>query len=169
MRKLLPLIVVLLAVSGGPVALGAGGVSVQPGDRAFGTVATGDSPVLSEAITNGSGADVTITIDSGGNSAFAIVNDNCSGTLGDTQTCGFDVRYRPTSSGPDSSTLTVDEGAAGTDTFSLTGAAVANRFQLVDPTPSPGFGTVAVGDTSNAKQVTVQNHTDFPADPNPHM
>jgi hypothetical protein len=169
MRKLLPLIVVLLAVSGGPVALGAGGVSVQPGDRAFGTVATGDSPVLSESITNGSGADVTITIDSGGNSAFAIVNDNCSGTLGDTQTCGFDVRYRPTSSGPDSSTLTVDEGAAGTDTFSLTGAAVANRFQLVDPTPSPGFGTVAVGDTSNAKQVTVQNHTDFPADPNPHM
>jgi Abnormal spindle-like microcephaly-assoc'd, ASPM-SPD-2-Hydin len=169
MRKLVPLIVVLLAVAGGPTALGAGGVSVDPGDRSFGTVATGDSPTLSESITNGSGADVTITIDSGGNSAFAIVNDNCSGTLGDTQTCGFDVRYQPTSSGLDSSTLTVDEGAAGIDTFSLTGSAVANRFQLVDPTPSPGFGTVAVGDTSNAKQVTVQNHTDFSADPNPHI
>jgi hypothetical protein len=169
MRKLLPVIVVLLAVSGGPNALGAGGVSVDPGDLSFGTVATGDTPTLSESITNGSGGDVSIAIDPGGNNAFAVVNDNCTGNLPDGQVCTFGVRYGPGAAGDDSSTLTVDEGVAGTDTFSLTGSAVAHRFQLVDPTPSPGFGTVAVGDTSNAKQVTVQNHTDFSADPNPHM
>ena len=169
MRKLLPLIVVLFAAAGGPSALGAGGVSVDPGDLSFGTVATNDSTTQPETITNASGGDVVISLDTGSNGAFSIVNDNCSGTLPDTQTCGFDVRYHPTSSGSDSSTLTVDEGAAGTDTFSLSGSAVANRFQLVDPTPSPGFGTVAVGETSDAKQVKVQNHTDFSADPNPHM
>lgn len=167
-RKLLPLIVVLLAVAGGPTAFGAGGVTVDPGGLSFGTVATNDSPKQSETITNASGSDVVISLDPGNNSAFSILNDNCSGTLGDTQTCGFDVRYHPTSSGSDSSTLTVDEGAVGTDTFSLTGSAVTNRFHFTS-TPPPGFGTIAVGDTSNAKQVTFQNQTGFSADPNPQI
>ena len=39
----------------------------------------------------------------------------------------------PGSAGSDSSTLTVDEGAAGSDTFSLSGTGVANRFIFTTP------------------------------------
>ena len=42
---------------------------------------------------------------------------------------------------------------------------VANRFNFTDPLRRPGFGTIAVGDTSDAKEVTVQNHTDSPGRP----
>jgi hypothetical protein len=164
MRKLVILITLALAV-GSPSALGAGGVTVAPGDLSFGTVATGDSPARQETITNGSGGDVIITIASGANNAFAILNDTCSGTLGDTQTCSFDVRYQPSSQGADTSTLTVDEGVAGTDTFVLSGSAVANRFQFTSP-PSGNFGTVATGDTAGPRQFTAHNQTSFGADPN---
>jgi len=132
----------------------------------FGTVATVDSPTRQETITNTSGGDVNITLDSGSDNAFAVVNDSCSGTLGDTQTCNFDVRYSPTSPGADSSTLTVDEGVAGTDTFALTGSAVANRFHFTSGSGS--FGSVAVGDSAG-KQFTAHNQTDFDANPNAHV
>ena len=169
MRKLLPLIVVLLAVTGGSSALGAGGVGVDPGDLSFGRVATGDSATKQETITNGSGGDVAISLDGGNNAAFSIVNDNCSGNLPDGQTCTFGVRYAPGSAGSDSSTLTVDEGAAGSDTFSLSGTGVANRFIFTTPPGSSAFPDTAIGDTSGSKQITITNNTDYPGNPNVHL
>ncbi len=169
MRKLLPLIVVLLAVTGGSSALGAGGVAVDPGDLSFGRVATGDSATKQETITNGSGGDVAISLDGGNNAAFSIVNDNCSGNLPDGQTCTFGVRYAPSSAGSDSSTLTVDEGAAGSDTFSLSGTGVANRFIFTTPPGSSAFPDTAIGDTSGSKQITITNNTDYPGNPNVHL
>src|SRR6476659_665693 len=120
MRKLtlLMALVLALAAAGGSSALGASGVNVNPGDLSFGRVATGDSPAQQEKITNGSGGDVAIALDSG-NGPFSIDNDNCSGNLPDGGTCTFDVRYSPGSAGGDSGTLTVGEGGAGTDTFAL--------------------------------------------------
>ena len=169
MRKLTLVIVVLLAATGGPTALGAGGVAVNPGDLSFGRVATGDSPTQQEKITNGSGADAVIALDTGSNGAFSIVNDSCTGTLADGQNCTFGVQYNPSSTGSDSSTLTVDEGAAGTDTFALSGTGVANRFIFSNQPGNPDFGNVAVGDTSGSKQITITNNTDYPDNPNVHL
>ena len=169
MRKLTLVIVVLLAATGGPTALGAGGVAVNPGDLSFGRVATGDSPTQQEKITNGSGSDAVIALDTGGNGAFSIVNDSCTGTLPDGQNCTFGVQYNPSSTGSDSSTLTVDEGAAGTDTFALSGTGVANRFIFTNQPGNPDFGNVAVGDTSGSKQITITNNTDYPDNPNVHL
>ena len=169
MRKLLSLIVILIAVTGGSSALGAGGVGVDPGDLSFGRVATGDSPTKQETITNGSGGDVAISLDSGNNAAFSIVNDSCSGNLPDGQTCTFGVRYAPSSAGGDSSTLTVDEGAAGSDTFSVSGTGVANRFIFTNPPANSDFPTTAIGDTSGSKEITITNNTDSPGNPNVHL
>ena len=171
MRKLTPLIALALAlaVAGGSSALGASGVAVNPGDLSFGRVATGDSPTQQEQITNGSGSDAVIALDTGGNGAFSIVNDSCTGTLPDGQNCTFGVQYNPSSTGSDSSTLTVDEGAAGTDTFALSGTGVANRFIFTNQPGNPDFGNVAVGDTSGSKQITITNNTDYPDNPNVHL
>jgi ASPM-SPD-2-Hydin domain-containing protein len=169
MRKLTLVIVVLLAATSGPTALGAVGVAVNPGDLSFGRVATGDSPTQQEKITNGSGADAVIALDTGSNGAFSIVNDNCTGPLPDGQNCTFGVQYNPSSAGGDSSTLTVDEGAAGTDTFALSGTGVANRFIFTNPPGNPDFGNVAIGDTSGSKQITITNNTDYPDNPNVHL
>ena len=142
---------------------------MNPGDLSFGRVATGDSPTQQEKITNGSGADAVIALDTGSNGAFSIVNDSCTGTLADGQNCTFGVQYSPSSTGSDSSTLTVDEGAAGTDTFALSGTGVANRFIFTNQPGNPDFGNVAVGDTSGSKQITITNNTDYPDNPNVHL
>ena len=79
------------------------------------------------------------------------------------------MQYNPSSAGSDSSTLTVDEGAAGTDTFALSGTGVANRFIFTNQPGNPDFGNVAVGDTSGSKQITITNNTDYPDNPNVHL
>ena len=115
-----------------------------------------DSSDLSETITNTSGGDVDISLDTSGNSAFSIANDNCTGTLHDTLTCTFDVRYSPGAQGSDNGTLTVDEGTAGTDTFSLTGTAT----DPIDVQPgSLAFGDQHVGGNSPPQPVTVTNNS----------
>ena len=163
MRKLLLALIVLVVAAGGPAAFGAGGVSVDPGDRHFGSVAVNDSSDLSETITNNSGGDVDISLNTSGNSAFSIANDNCTGTLGDTLTCTFDVHYSPGSQGSDNGTLTVDEGTAGTDTFSLTGTAT----DPIDVQPgSLAFGDQHVGGNSPQQPVTVTNNSGHSVDLN---
>ena len=92
-----------------------------------------------------------------------------AGTSPDGQTCTFGVRYAPGSAGSDSSTLTVDEGAAGSDTFSLSGTGVANRFIFTTPPGSSAFPDTAIGDTSGSKQITITNNTDYPGNPNVHL
>ena len=79
------------------------------------------------------------------------------------------MRYAPSSAGSDSSTLTVDEGAAGNDTFSLSGTGVANRFIFTTPPGSSAFPDTAIGDTSGSKQITITNNTDYPGNPNVHL
>jgi len=175
-RKLLPLIVVLIAASGAQNALGGtpGPLSADPDPINFQTIAANDSPTISVTITNTGGSAVTISDVGVSNGGGDLSASGCSSAvLNANDTCAVSVTYSPTSGGslaPGASLdITDDDPSDPQQHFSINGSAVANRFQLVDPTPSPGFGTVAVGDTSNAKQVTVQNHTDFSADPNPHM
>ena len=149
MRKLLLALIVLVVAAGGPAAFGAGGVSVDPGDRHFGSVAVNDSSDLSETITNTSGGDVDISLNTSGNSAFSIANDNCTGTLHDTLTCTFDVRYSP------------GRRAATTGrSRSTRGRPAPTRSPSRAPRPTRSTSTslaasaTAVGDTSGSKQIT---------------
>jgi hypothetical protein len=176
MRRVLPLVVLLLVAAGAQNALGGtpGPLSADPDPINFHTIAANDSPTISVTITNTGGSQVTISDVGVSNGGGDLAASGCgSAVLNPNDTCNVSVTYSPTSGGsldPGASLdITDDDPSDPQQHFSINGSAVANRFQLVDPTPSPGFGTVAVGDTSNAKQVTVQNHTDFSADPNPHM
>ncbi len=176
MRRVLPLVVLLLVAAGAQNALGGtpGPLSADPDPINFHTIAANDSPTISVTITNTGGSQVTISDVGVSNGGGDLSASGCgSAVLNPNDTCNVSVTYSPTSGGsldPGASLdITDDDATDPVQHFTINGSAVANRFQLVDPTPSPGFGTVAVGDTSNAKQVTVQNHTDFSADPNPHM
>ena len=76
----------------------------------------------------------------------------------------------PTSTGSDTGTLTIDEGAADTDTFSLSGTGVANRFSLHQRAGEPRTSARhAVGDTSDRSRSRSRTTRTIPADPNVHL
>ena len=72
------------------------------------------------------------------------------------QTCGIIVTFTPTSTGPQSGTLTVTSNAAsGSDTVALTGTGV-NPVIAVTP-GIVAFGAVPIGTVSNQQIITVTN------------
>jgi Abnormal spindle-like microcephaly-assoc'd, ASPM-SPD-2-Hydin len=175
MKKLLPLIVVLLAVSGAQSALGGtpGPLSANPDPINFHTIAVGDSPTITVTITNDGPNDVTISDIgvSGGNGQLSASGCGQLPTTltATTGTCDIDVTYTPSPNNqldPGASLdITDDDPSDPQQHFSINGSSVDNRFHITSA-PSPGFGTVAVGDTSNAKELTLTNQTDFSANPN---
>ena len=90
-------------------------------------------------------------------------------TLGVDEQCDVDVHYTPSDTNGDSGALTIDEGGgADTDTFSLSGTGVNNRFIFTNQ-PGAGFPDTAIGDTSGSKQITITNNTNYSADPKVHV
>src|SRR5436190_10070510 len=162
-------LILALAVAGGSSALGAGALDVAPGDIDFGRVALGDTKTKADSLTNNSGADVDIVSIAVTGGGFDKAGDDCPGTLSGGAGCTVSVSYSPTSTGGDTGTLTIDEGAAGTDTFTLSGTGVAHRFLFTNPPASADFADTAVGDTSGSKQISVTNNTDYPDNPNVHL
>lgn len=163
MRKLILLIAAGLIFAAGSSAFGAGVLNADPGDLQFGQVARGDSKSLDEKLTNQTGADVqigSITVSGG---AFDKVADDCGGTLLDGQSCTVTVRYQPNGVGSDSGSLDIDEGTAGTDSFSLGGTGI-------DPidvqTGSIDFGAQRVGTNSSPSPVNVTNTSNHDVDLN---
>ena len=142
-RKLLPLIVVLIAASGAQNALGGtpGPLSADPDPINFQTIAANDSPTISVTITNTGGSAVTISDVGVSNGGGDLSASGCSSAvLNANDTCAVSVTYSPTSGGslaPGASLdITDDDPSDPQQHFSINGSAVANRFQLVDPTPS---------------------------------
>jgi Abnormal spindle-like microcephaly-assoc'd, ASPM-SPD-2-Hydin len=170
--------ILAVAAAGGPTALGGtpGPVSANPDPIDFKTIATSDSPTIHVTVRNDDpAAVVTIASVDTSNGGGDLSASGCAGTAGvlnPNDTCEVSVTYSPSSSGtlaPSASLdITDDDPPNPLQHFTIQGGAVAHRFMFAS-TPSPGFGTVAVGDTSNAKQVTVHNQTDFGADPNTDM
>jgi Abnormal spindle-like microcephaly-assoc'd, ASPM-SPD-2-Hydin len=181
MIRRLTLIVALIlaaAAAGGPSALGGtpGPFSANPDPIDFKTIATSDSPTIHVTVRNDDPATVvtiaSVDTSNGGGDLSASGCGGAAGVLNPNDTCDVSVTYSPNSNG------TLDPGAGLDITdgdplnpqqhFTIQGGAVAHRFMFASP-PSPGFGTVAVGDISTAKQVTVHNQTDFGADPSADM
>jgi hypothetical protein len=175
-RKLTLVVALLLALAaaGGPRALGGtpGPLSASTDPIDFKTIAVGDSPTIHVTITNEGGSAVTISGISTSNGGGDLSASGCPGAVLDPgNACDVNVTYSPSASGalPAGASLDIaDDDASSPQSFGVQGSAVARRFAF-SSTASPGFGTVAVGDTSNAKQVTVHNQTDFQADPDAHM
>ena len=169
---LIPALLLALAVAGGSSALGAGSVDGAPLD--FGRAAVGDTQTKTETLKNISGGDLTIGAVTATGGPFDAAppgpNNTCTGaTLGAGTECSVDVSYSPNGTGGDTGTLTIDEGGADTDTFSLSGTGVAHRFIFTNPPANPDFADTAVGDTSGSKEITVTNNTDYPDNPNVHL
>jgi hypothetical protein len=169
-RKLVVVIAALLAATGGANALGAGSVDGQTLN--FGRVAVGFPQTKTETLTNQSGGPLAIDSVTTDTAVFDVLGDNCSGTTLNQQgdQCTVNVRYAPTSGGPDSGNLVVSEGGGSdSDSFTLTGTGVLHEFSFTNPPANPDFGNVAVGDTTSQKQITVTNNTDYGDNPNVHL
>jgi len=168
-RKLAVALAVLIVAAGGSNALGAGSVDGKSLD--FGRVAVGDTQRLTETITNVSGGVLTVqSVTAGGPFNVPSGPDGCTNTpLSDGEACSVAVDYSPTSAGGDTGTLTVHSDVPDTDSFSLSGTGVANRFRFTSPPASSIFPGTAVGDTSGPKQITITNNTDYAADPHAHL
>ena len=173
MRKLAVALAVLIAAAGGSNALGAGSVDGKSLD--FGRVAIGFPQTKVETLTNLTGGPLTIDSVSSDTAVFDTpgAGDNCTGVTLDPEGqpgdhCTVDVRYSPTSGGSDSGNLVVSEGG-GSDTFNLTGTGVVHEFSFTSVPANPDFGSVALGDTTGQKQITVTNNTDYADNPNVHL
>ena len=88
-------------------------------------------------------------------SQFSQTN-NCGTSLAVSSVCTITVKFKPTSAGPKTATVSIAAGSgAGTKTVSLSGTGVVAAF-AVSPT-SLSFGGLARGKTSAGKVVTVTN------------
>ncbi len=158
---------ILASGGSGALAISTGPLGASPDPVAFGTQAQGVTATRTVTISDDSGT-VPITISSiSASGDYGKTNDTCTGTTlnstGDQCTVG--VTFKPTSSGSDPGTLTIndDDSADGSQqTVNLTGSGVANQFTVTTP---PDFGDIVVGHTSADQGVTVTNATDYDANP----
>jgi HYDIN/CFA65/VesB-like, Ig-like domain len=163
-RRLAVLVATLvLAATGGSSALGAGALTGHPGDIEFGSLPRGDSVPRTETLENTSGTSVDIQSLAVSGPAFDKGADDCPSTLADGASCEVDVSFSPNSIGPATGLLTVNEGSAGADSFTLTGTATDPID--VQPTSLP-FGKQLVGTSSPQQPVTVTNSSDHDIDLN---
>jgi hypothetical protein len=140
-------------------------IFVSPTAVPFGTLAVGSvSPLQTVTVRNNGTASLilgTITLGGANPSQFTKVGskDLCSGvTLAPTQTCTVGLKFKPTSTGAKSATLTIPSNDPVTSvvTVTLSGTGSGTPVIFVSPT-SMTFGTVAVGSTSTLQNVTVRN------------
>jgi hypothetical protein len=110
----------------------------------------------------------TVTLTNTGSTALTPTSIAVSGDFGETDNCGnatlnagasctVQVTFTPSQTGTRTGQLTIDANIPGGQlTVGLTGTGVSSGAVQLSPV-SISFGTVAVGTTSSALQVTVQN------------
>jgi hypothetical protein len=135
-------------------------VTLAPGSLDLGTVAVGDtSDAKTVTLTNHENVPLNFSsiVASAG---FAVASNTCGASIAAGTTCTVGVTFSPIATGAASGTLTfTDDAANSPQTVNLTGTG------STPVTLAPGslnLGTVAVGDTSNAKTVTLTNHENVP-------
>jgi len=120
------------------------------------------SSALTVTLTNTGASTITLgtpTITGGSNPGdFNFVN-HCAATLASSATCTVDVRFTPTTTSLETSTLTVSDTVPESRTVALRGTGVLGIPTVTAlPTPLPAFALQTVGTTSATGQdVTVTN------------
>ena len=104
----------------------------------------------------------TITIKGTDHASF-LKATTCVGSVGVSGSCTISVKFKPTTTGSKTATLTVSAGGAGTKTVALTGTAVAAPYSLSPRTLA--FGNCAHGTTCAAPTVVTVTNTGAAAVP----
>ena len=135
-------------------------LAASPGAVDFGRVSVGASPTRTVTLTNvGDGAGrVSQAAASPG---FDVDGASCATRLAPGSSCSLTVTFRPTDTGPADGTLTVTGvGAIGGVTASVDLSGTGGSAPQISVSPSSvSFGHVAVGSTSKAEAVFVNNES----------
>lgn len=133
-------------------------VKLTPNTLSFAATVTGQSaPPLSVTISNSGSGQLTIasiTI-----SGDFTETDNCAGValVGSGTACMAKITFSPSSTGTRSGVLTVTGSASGQQaTVALSGTGLAPAAVVLDPV-SLAFGTVTLGSSSAAQNVTISS------------
>jgi hypothetical protein len=123
----------------------------------LGTVAVGNTSAV-KTVTLANHENIQLNFSSIVASAgFTVASNTCSPNIVAGATCTVGVTFSPTVTGAASGTLTFNDDAANTpQAVALTGTGEAPV--TLAPSTTLGLGTVAVGNTSTAKTVTLANH-----------
>ncbi|TAN21483.1 MAG: choice-of-anchor D domain-containing protein [Acidobacteria bacterium] len=141
-----------VVLSGTGVAPGA---NLSVGALQFGGQLSGtSSPAQTVVLTNSGTAALSIT-SIAASSGFAESNNCTGGTLAVGASCGINVSFAPSSTGPVTGTLTVTAGGT-VQTVALSGQGTAPGLALTPP--SLAFGAQAVGTASQAQTILVSNN-----------
>lgn len=134
-------------------------VTLTPAQLDFGSIMIGTSSApMTLTFNNGSGAAVTITSAQASTPDYTVSN-KCGNAVPTNNSCSIDVTFSPAGTGARNGTLTVLSSDSPTArTVTLTGAGTAATApNLTVSASSLSFNSVAVGYTSAAKRVTLQN------------
>ena len=130
--------------------------TATPGALSFGNEVAGTtSAAMGITVENTGNVPLALTITrSGANPGQFRDGQNCGTYLAVRSSCTINVTFEPTATGLKTATVSIDGGAAGTQTVALSGTGVASY--TVSPTSIP-FGNVRHGTGSSSQSVTVTN------------
>jgi hypothetical protein len=140
-------------------------VSLSPPMFAGQTVGTMSDP-LPVKLTNGESTPLSISISTAGD--YSQTND-CGISLPASQSCTISVTFTPTTAGPSSGTLTVQDGALGPQTVNLSGtgigsaaaptAALSSSLGITDGPVTLAFSSQTVGTNSALQRLRLINNS----------
>lgn len=137
----------IVPVSGTGVS--AGQLAPNPTSLSFGSVQTGTSKTVSEALSNTGSSSVAVSQATVTGAGFSISGLNLPFTLAPNQSYTFSATFAPTASGSASGSVSITSDASNpTLAISLSGSGTSSGQLAVSPT-SLSFGTVTVGTSSS--------------------
>jgi len=136
------------------------GMTLAPSNLTFGSEVVGSTSTAQTVMVRNTGTSAH-TINSIGVSGDFAETDTC-GTLPATLTagasCSVSVAFRPSAAGTRTGTVTLADNASGGQQFiALTGSGTATAPSITLAPSNLAFGSEAVGSTSTAQTVMVQN------------
>jgi len=142
------------------VSVSTAGFSLSSTTVTFGSQAVGTSTAQTVILTNTGNAALTITsfAITGANASDFVQTNTCGSSVAAGANCTISVTFTPSASGSRAASLTVTDNAAGSpQTVSLSGTAVATAPAVSLSPSSLAFASQAVGATSAAQSVTLNN------------
>jgi hypothetical protein len=133
---------------------GAATISVAPGSISFGSVPVGSTASQSVTISNGGGANLTVTQASATAAGVTITGMSFPLVIGAGKQATFDVVFSPKSAGALSGQISImSDISSSPDKVSLSGTGMAATALLTTNASSLNFGNVGVGKSSTLSVV----------------
>ena len=135
-----------------------GGITLNPTQITFGSVAVKTASTLQSLTVTNSGAATLTGLVLSVTGDFTLSGNQCPASLAAGLSCTASVGFTPSTTGIRSGTLSVNTNSAGVppSVLPLTGNGIPAGSMVANP-PVLSFGTVAVGQTSPVQTVIVSN------------